>query len=192
MSIWNEWWKNVCINKDDIKCYSIVKATEKGQKDTKIRWEDKCLELACETFISKWKEEVTRVNAKRGEGLNKLRTYALFKNDWCFESYLQHIDNRYKRVLMTKFRIGICPLRIETGRYECVGRSKGIKAEDRICLCCDRNEVEDEYHFLLCCPAYSHIRQPFIQSVHYSKKLFNANGEIQNVLSLFYFDKVTL
>ena len=57
---------------------------------------------------------------------------------------------------MCKFRIGICPLRIETGRYEVVNRSKkGLLAKDRLCQCCDLHEVEDEYHFLMRCTAYS-------------------------------------
>lgn len=63
--------------------------------------------------------------------------------------------NRDKRILFTKFRIGVCPLRIETGRYENVGVRKGILPHERTCLVCGGQDIEDEYHFLLKCPKYS-------------------------------------
>ena len=83
-----------------------------------VRWETNCLASFREHAIHEWSKDVTRINAKCGQGLNKLRTYALFKRQWKLEPYLTCIDDRDKRVLLTKFRIGICPLRIETGRYE--------------------------------------------------------------------------
>ena len=62
-------------------------------------------------------------------------TYALFKREWGFEEYLNVIGNRDKRVLLSKFRMGVCPLRIETGRYEVVSREKkGLLPEDRKCF----------------------------------------------------------
>ncbi len=48
-------------------------------------------------------------------GGKNLCTYRKFKQDVIFEPYLPHIQ---KRVLFTKFRIGIAPLRIEMGIYE--------------------------------------------------------------------------
>ena len=57
---------------------------------------------------------------------------------------------------MSKFRIGICPLRIETGRYEQVSRDKrGLPEAERICKCCIHASdfVENEHHFLLTFPA---------------------------------------
>ena len=52
-----------------------------------------------------------------GQG-NKLRTYKLFKTSYFTEQYLlQNIPIRY-RSAYAKFRCGVAPLRIETGRYE--------------------------------------------------------------------------
>ena len=155
--MWDKWWESAQTSGFQIECHEVIQPNDKSgaDKDVRERWEDVCFRLACDTFVLKWKDEVSRVKAKRGEGMNKLRTYALFKTEWGFEEYLQHIDNRAKRVLMSKFRIGTCPLRIETGRYESIGRSKGIKAEERICLCCNGTEVEDEFHFLLECDLYT-------------------------------------
>ena len=45
--------------------------------------------------------------------------------------------------------MGILPLNIETGRY--------IRKElnERLCLLCNQNSIEDEHHFLLSCPVYN-------------------------------------
>ena len=84
-----------------------------------------------------WLKDVKRIKAKCGNGLNKSRTYALFKTEWRFEPYLTCVEDRNKRVLLCKFRIGICPLRIETGRYEQVSRNvRGLPEKARTCKCC--------------------------------------------------------
>jgi hypothetical protein len=50
--------------------------------------------------------------------------------------------------LLTKLRSGTLKLNIELGRYNYTPR------ESRLCLCCNMNVVENEYHFVLVCPAY--------------------------------------
>ena len=42
------------------------------------------------------------------------------------------------------------------------GRQKGIPREPRICKSCDLGCVEDEYHFVIICPAYKNLRKMFI------------------------------
>ena len=86
---------------------------ELGRENT-VRWEADCLVSLRKKASDEWYNDVMRVNARRGNGLNKLRTYALFKRDLELEPYLSAVDDRDKRVLMSKFRIGICPLRIES------------------------------------------------------------------------------
>ena len=44
------------------------------------------------------------------------------------------------------------------------GRQKGIPRELRICKSCDLGCVEDEYHFVIICPAYENLRKKFIQN----------------------------
>ena len=72
------------------------------------------------------------------------------------ETYLSQIEDNQKRILLTKLRIGVCPLRIETGRYE--GGNKRIPPEERLYLCCNMACVEDEIHFLMQCPMYEYNR----------------------------------
>ncbi len=92
----------------------------------------------------------TRISSY-GQG-NKLRTYKLFKVNYFTEQYLlQNISIRY-RSAYAKFRCGVAPLKIETGRYE------RLEVNERLCFNCD-NSVEDEKHVLLNCPLYEDLRQ---------------------------------
>jgi len=107
-----------------------------------------------------WLRELARKEGKSGKGGNKLRTYALFKKECCFEPYLMHIKDWRKRALYTRFRSGVAPLRIETGRYEASGSGTStVPVDDRVCLCCNNLlAVEDEKHFLCTCPVYNDMR----------------------------------
>ena len=105
-----------------------------------------------------WIGDLDREVAKRGKGGNKLRTYRRFKSDVYTEPYLLYVVDDRKRALLFKFRSGVAPLRIETGRYEASKYGqKGLPVHERVCLCC-ANGVEDEEHVLCVCPVYSSMR----------------------------------
>ena len=57
----------------------------------------------------------------------------------------------FTRSALAKFRCGVAPLRIETGRYE------NLPLHDRKCPFC-LDEVETEIHVLLSCPMYACYR----------------------------------
>ena len=59
------------------------------------------------------------------------------------------------RKSLTRFRCVSHKLYIETGRH---GNSKRERQE-RICMYCNLNDIEDEYHFLLVCPLYKEDRK---------------------------------
>ena len=68
---------------------------------------------------------------------------------------------------MSRFRMGVAPLRIEQGRYEANGRndgSTGIPSEQRICQVCEGG-VEDELHLFMKCPAYNARRQRMLTKI---------------------------
>jgi hypothetical protein len=46
-----------------------------------------------------------------------------------------------------------------------VGRWKKIAVEDRICEQCSDRKVEDEIHFLICCPKYEQLRNNLYQKI---------------------------
>ena len=55
------------------------------------------------------------------------------------------------RSAFSKFRCGVAPLRIETGRYE------GLSLQQRICPFC--GTFEDESHVILDCHMYDDLRE---------------------------------
>ena len=84
---------------------------------------------------------------------NKLRCYKQFKNEYTTEFYVKaHTITRQCRSALAKFRCGVAPLKIETGRYQ------SLPVHERTCFHCN-TEVEDELHVLLFCPLYDDTRQ---------------------------------
>lgn len=89
----------------------------------------------------------------------KLCIYRNIKVEFCHEKYLNFCSNVY---LLTKLRSGTLKLNIELGRYNNTPR------ESRLCLCCNMNVVENEYHFVLVCPAYRSVRTHFLPTYYCS------------------------
>ena len=96
---------------------------------------------------SKWSHEAG--------SMPKLRTYVTISDFSVRKSYITKPLSFIQRKYLAKFRLGILPIRIETGRYE---RPKLVAAE-RTCQICNSNTVEDETHFLLYCPKFSTLRE---------------------------------
>ena len=100
----------------------------------------------------------------------KLRTYAKFRTDIKFESYLDSVTAFTIRRNLPQFRFGVHDLEIERARY---GR-KPLPIEEKYCkLCLDMRiqAVEDEEHFLLYCPSYAEQRGRFfekLEQMHYN------------------------
>ena len=87
---------------------------------------------------------------------------------------------------MTKLRLGVHSLRIQTGKYE--NRGAPIPVEGRMCLVCiKRGYIEDERHFLMYCPGYNSIRNELhsLLSTHdVVFKSLNDENEIRYLLTL--------
>ena len=95
--------------------------------------------------------EINKNSANDGSG-NKLRTYAKYKKEFAYESYLNFSKDFGKRKSITKLRISAHRLEIECGRYKKVEESK------RLCRNCNLNVIENEQHVLLTCPKYATCR----------------------------------
>ena len=70
------------------------------------------------------------------------------------------------------------PLKIEIGR--CVGH----KPEERICLVCSLNSIEDETHFLLKCNLYNNERQELFRNISIKNSQFQTFSEIDKLKML--------
>ena len=128
-------------------------------------------------FKVDWLESVQRGNGIRGTGRNKLRTYSCFKNDFETELYCSLILPPRHRSAFCKFRCGVAPIRIETGRYE------NLPENERTCPFCF--EVEDEIHVLFNCILYIDLRQPLISKAMELCNDFSAKSLLERLIFLF-------
>ena len=85
---------------------------------------------------------------------NKLELYSKIKQKFVYEKYLDYIVDKKKRISLCKFRLSNHHLSIERGRY----LRPVIPVKDRLCLICDKSDIENEEHFLLHCTKYNGIR----------------------------------
>ena len=106
-------------------------------------------------FKEGWITSINRIDGINGRGRNKLRTYRLFKQNYDTEQYCRIIMPPSHRSAFCKFRCGVAPIRIETGRYE------NLVEEERKCPFC-KTVKEDESHVILSCPEYSDLRTPLM------------------------------
>ncbi len=134
-------------------------------------------------FTQVWWQKLMRQEAIRGgRGRNKLRTYRLFKQEKYTEPYLLKVYNKKHRSALAKFRSGVAPLLIETGRY-----SNTPEAE-RVCFNCP-NDIENELHVLLRCPIYNDLRdEMFVTAAHvcYDFNEMSENEKLCFLLKLRY------
>jgi len=63
-----------------------------------------------------------------------------------------------------RLRVSSHSLRIQTGRYG----NDGLPRNERICVYCDLNDIDDELHFSLKCPCLNDLRQTFIPGYQYN------------------------
>ncbi len=90
-----------------------------------------------------------------------MRTYRLIKTDFILEPYMRIKDYQARKAI-TKLRMSSHDLFIEKGRH-----TKPLKTpvEQRICRYCNRNEVEDEVHFLIRCDYYEGARNKLLRDI---------------------------
>ena len=92
--------------------------------------------------------------------LPKLRTFLLFKDFKLESPHIYKPLSFMQKKFMSKFRLGMLQLHIETGRYS----RPRLPPEERFCYC-NNNEVEDERHFLLTCNKYNQYRQTLFNRI---------------------------
>ena len=88
----------------------------------------------------------------------KLRLYRTIKDQLCRENFLMEMKREEFRQLVM-LRSGTNCLEIEKGRW------RREKIEDRTCMVCMSDSVEDEEHFLLGCPMYASQRAQMFEEI---------------------------
>jgi ssDNA-specific exonuclease RecJ len=89
----------------------------------------------------------------------------------------KNIPSRYRSAL-AKFRCGVAPLWIETGRYE----NKNVN--ERVCFIC-HDQIEDEKHVLLDCPLYVDLRERLFNEAKRSNVHFIILSDDDKFIYLF-------
>ena len=100
-------------------------------------------------------------NAKLSES-SKGRNYNVFKEQIEFESYLRLLP-RQLYIPLIKFRTSNHRLPVEVGRWN------GTHYTDRKCTLCDKNDLGDEFHYLLTCPYFLTERCNLLKPYFYKR-----------------------
>ena len=110
--------------------------------------------------------------------LPKLLSYNLFKSEYGTENYVKKLYYYGKRKVISQFRCGVLPHKIETGRY------LNIPIHFRMCELCQLNGIEDEMHFLKCCTLYQTEKNVLFSKAveHYSDFLSYGNDAHKFIL----------
>lgn len=100
-------------------------------------------------------------NSKLRES-TKGRNYAIFKDNTELEAYLKMLSkNEY--IPLAKFRTSNHKLPVETGRWD------NTPYHDRKCVLCHKNDIGDEFHYLLICPTFINERKKLLEPVYYQR-----------------------
>ncbi len=90
--------------------------------------------------------------------------------------YIMSLMSHQQRSYLAQLKCRILPLHIETGTWY------GVK-EDRICKACNNNQIENEYHFIFHCIAYSTLWTTFYHKICSVMPTFIDNND-ENKLNL--------
>jgi hypothetical protein len=105
-----------------------------------------------QSYMEEWEFDMSQ--SSKLSLLRSLKPFGI-----CRESYLVNVTFRKYRSGLSKLRCSAHTLRIEKGRHV------NELMADRVCKLCLRDNsyvLEDEYHFLLCCPSFSNLRLTYL------------------------------
>ena len=114
-------------------------------------------------YITEWEYEVAQSS--------KLYLFRMLNSE-CdnMQSYLYSVNFKKYRSGLAKLRCSAHSLRIEKGRH------LNELTADRVCELCLKNRsvyvLEDEYHFVMCCPSFSDLRESYLSEITQSYECF--------------------
>lgn len=106
--------------------------------------------------------------------------YVHLKSDFGLEEYLKILQCKSLRRNFTRLRLSAHNLRIQSERY----KRMPIERQSRLCQICHKNQIEDEFHFILECSEFRDLRHQYIKRYFYTRPsmaklldLFNSNNK---------------
>ena len=173
--------KNIYTSKWVTKIRSILDRTGSTylwnfERISLIKLKSKIQQKLQDAFLQNWESDI-RSN-------NLCSNYRIFKLNFGQEFYLKEMPHNI-RITLTKFRTGSHNLPISDQRYNAID-------ERNICPLCYL-DVGDEYHYVLNCPAFDHIRSSYIptrfmlrpNTLKFNQLLSSRNISILTKLSKF-------
>ena len=101
-----------------------------------------------DTFIQNWQSRIN--NSSRALFYRNIANFQ-------FKPYLEKINISKFSIALSRLRVSSHRLSVETGRWV---KPKSIPLGERKYISC--NTLEDEFHFVLECPAYDNLRKVYI------------------------------
>ena len=105
------------------------------------------------------------------EASSSVSLYKEINQNFELSPYLTKIVNRKHRNALAKLRLSSHNLKIESGRH--TGTRARIARENRKCIICNSNDIEDEFHFVLICPVFNDIRRIYIKRYYTNNPLLH-------------------
>lgn len=99
-------------------------------------------------YIGIWRQSINATTS--------LYMYKELKPTFEISAYILSMKNRSLIKLLARIRLSSHNLNIESGRH------RNINRQNRLCILCNTNDIEDEYHFILICSAYRELRASHI------------------------------
>ena len=109
------------------------------------------------------------------QSISKKPKLRLFKQIMCeegVENYVKLNLTSGERSMIAQIRMGILPIRIETGRFT------NMKIKDRICQFCNTGAIEDELHFMFHCSLYDVTRRKLFHTIKNDGVEFSALSDL--------------
>ena len=106
-------------------------------------------------YANVWSSEI--------QAYSSLDTYSQFKLSHGMEKYFSIIKDKRHLTALIRLRLHSHTLAIETGRH-----SRQITPRNqRLCLYCNENKIEDEAHFLITCTLYDSLRETLLPHINH-------------------------
>ena len=106
------------------------------------------------------KDQQLQASFEKMNSESRLKYYKLYKTSQQTSEHLKTMRQRPLYSILSKTRLGVLKLAIETGRH--TKRNQKIPVGQRTCPVCTHAVIEDEVHFMFECDGYTANRANFI------------------------------